>query len=167
MEKFVFEHSTPKTLLIKLNGNWDIPEGPNLINEVTSQLSSHPGIVQINLSISQELKWDSGRILFLLKLIKEFEHKNIYVARQELPQETWKLPVLALKAPQINISSQKARESFLDELGGKVIVLPDQVAVPKADQAFNADGSLKDAKQQLDVQNVGVQLAKILIRLGS
>ncbi len=49
----------------------------------------------------------------------------------------------------------------------KVLVLPDQVAVPKADQAFNADGSLKDAKQQSDVQNVGAQLAKILIKLGS
>ncbi len=121
MEKFVFDYSKPKTLLIKLNGNWDIPAGPDLINKVTSQLASHPDIVQINLSISQESKWDSGRILFLLKLIKEFEHKNVYVARKKLPQETWKLPVIALKAPQIDISSQKTRESFLDELGEKIL----------------------------------------------
>lgn len=49
----------------------------------------------------------------------------------------------------------------------KVLVLPDQIAVPKADQAFNPDGSLKDAKQQAAVQNIGSQLARMLIKLGS
>ncbi len=49
----------------------------------------------------------------------------------------------------------------------KVLVLPDQIAVPKADQAFTADGSLKDAKQHAAVQNIGSQLARMLIKLGS
>ncbi len=49
----------------------------------------------------------------------------------------------------------------------KVLVLPDQIAVPKADQAFNTDGSLKDAKQHSAVQNIGSQLARMLIKLGS
>ncbi len=47
----------------------------------------------------------------------------------------------------------------------KVLVLPDQMAVPKAHEAFNADGSLKDSKQQAAVQNIGSQLANILIKL--
>ncbi len=49
----------------------------------------------------------------------------------------------------------------------KVLVLPDQIAISKADESFNPDGSLKDAKKQAAVQNIGSQLAKILIKLGS
>ncbi len=47
----------------------------------------------------------------------------------------------------------------------RVIVLPDQIAVPKADEAFNADGSLKDPKQQASVENLGAHVARILARL--
>src|SRR5438132_865891 len=36
--------------------------------------------------------------------------------------------------------------SILSSIG--VIVLPDQIALPKANDAFNADGSLKDSKMQ-------------------
>jgi hypothetical protein len=36
--------------------------------------------------------------------------------------------------------------SILSNTG--VIVLPDQIAIAKVQEAFNADGSLKDSKQQ-------------------
>ena len=49
----------------------------------------------------------------------------------------------------------------------QVLVLPEQIAVPKAQEAFRADGSLKDAKQQAAVKNIGSQLARMLIKLGS
>lgn len=120
-EKLVFDYSTPKTLLIKLSGDWQISAGLLPINEVTSQLDSHPDIVQINLSVSQELKWDGGLISFLLKLIRECEHKNIHVACEGLPQEAQKLLALALKVHEKNISPQKASESFLEKTGEKVL----------------------------------------------
>jgi phospholipid/cholesterol/gamma-HCH transport system permease protein len=120
-EKLVFDYSIPKTLLIKLSGDWQISAGLLSTNEVTSQLDSHPDIVQINISVSQELKWDSGLISFLLKLIRECEHKNIHVAREGLPQESQKLLSLALKVHEKNISPQKASESFLEKAGGKVL----------------------------------------------
>jgi chromate reductase, NAD(P)H dehydrogenase (quinone) len=46
-----------------------------------------------------------------------------------------------------------------------VLVLPDQVAVPRAFEAFNPDGSLKDAKQQASVTGLGDKLARILMKL--
>lgn len=47
----------------------------------------------------------------------------------------------------------------------KVIVLPDQIAVPKAYEAFSEDGNLNDPKQQVGVENLGATLATIVAKL--
>ncbi|MGA9380566.1 MAG: NAD(P)H-dependent oxidoreductase [Phormidium sp.] len=47
----------------------------------------------------------------------------------------------------------------------KVIVLPDQIAVPKAYEAFNPDGSLKDPKQQESVEKLGANVANVVAKL--
>ncbi len=47
----------------------------------------------------------------------------------------------------------------------KVLVLPDQIALPKAYEAFNADGTLKDPKQQQSIEQLGDGLTKILLKL--
>lgn len=47
----------------------------------------------------------------------------------------------------------------------KVIVLPDQVAVSKAYEVFNGDGTLKDPKQQASVEKLGENVAKVLVKL--
>lgn len=46
-----------------------------------------------------------------------------------------------------------------------VIVLPDQIAVPKAHEAFDGEGSLKDAQQQANVQSLGKKLAETVRKL--
>jgi len=46
-----------------------------------------------------------------------------------------------------------------------VLVLPDQVAVPRAFEAFAADGSLKDPKQQSAVVKLGANVAAVLAKL--
>jgi chromate reductase len=46
-----------------------------------------------------------------------------------------------------------------------ITVLPDQVAVSKAHEAFTAEGSLADAKQQGSVKNLGALLAKHLAKV--
>ena len=47
----------------------------------------------------------------------------------------------------------------------KVIVLPDQVAVSKAHEAFNDDGTMKNPKQQEAVEKIGAGLAHFIARL--
>lgn len=47
----------------------------------------------------------------------------------------------------------------------KVIVLPDQIAVPKAYEAFNADGTLVDSKQQESVKSLGASVANVVAKL--
>jgi phospholipid/cholesterol/gamma-HCH transport system permease protein len=120
-EKLAFDYSIPKTLIIKLSGDWRISAGLIAVNEVASQLISHPDIAQINFNISQELKWDSGLISFLLKLVRECEGKNITVLKEGLPPETQKLLLLALKVHKKNIPIQKKHDSFLERSGDRVL----------------------------------------------
>lgn len=47
----------------------------------------------------------------------------------------------------------------------KVLVMPDQVAVPKANEAFNEDGSFKDVRQQAAIEKLGRDLVEIIKRL--
>ncbi|BAY50458.1 NADPH-dependent FMN reductase (plasmid) [Scytonema sp. HK-05] len=47
----------------------------------------------------------------------------------------------------------------------KVIVLPDQITVPKAYDAFNSDGILKDTQQQAAIEKLGSNLASTVAKL--
>jgi NAD(P)H-dependent FMN reductase len=49
----------------------------------------------------------------------------------------------------------------------RVLVIPDQIAIVKAHEAFNPDGSLKDSQQQGSVENLGAKVAQLLIKLQS
>ena len=49
----------------------------------------------------------------------------------------------------------------------QVLVIPEQIAVSKAHEAFSADGSLKNADQQTAVENVGNRLAKLLLKIAA
>ena len=53
--------------------------------------------------------------------------------------------------------------SILGNIG--VIVLPDQVTVPSASEAFDADGGLKDASLSAKVERLGKTLASVVARL--
>lgn len=44
----------------------------------------------------------------------------------------------------------------------RVIVLPDQMAISAAHEAFNADGALRDAKKQETIENLGRDLVAFL-----
>lgn len=46
-----------------------------------------------------------------------------------------------------------------------VLVIPEQIAIAKAHEIFNADGTLKDKKQEDQVKNIGAAVSKLLIKL--
>ena len=46
-----------------------------------------------------------------------------------------------------------------------VLVIPEQIAIAKAHEVFNSDGTLKDKKQEEQVKRIGANVAKLLIKL--
>lgn len=55
--------------------------------------------------------------------------------------------------------------SLLGNIG--VLLLPDQMAISKANEAFAEDGTLKDAKQQATIEGLGIKLTQLLQHLGT
>lgn len=47
----------------------------------------------------------------------------------------------------------------------KVLVIPDQIALPKAHEAFGSDGLLRDAKMQKSIEDVVANLVKVTLAL--
>ncbi|HEU5488022.1 MAG TPA: NAD(P)H-dependent oxidoreductase [Candidatus Nitrosotalea sp.] len=46
-----------------------------------------------------------------------------------------------------------------------VLVMPEQIAIARAHEVFNADGTIKDKKQEEQVKRIGASVAKLLIKL--
>ncbi len=55
--------------------------------------------------------------------------------------------------------------SILENIG--VLVIPDQVAIAKAHEVFNSDGTMKNKTQEDQVKNIGASVAKLLMKLNS
>ncbi len=53
--------------------------------------------------------------------------------------------------------------SILGNIG--VVVMPNQIALPKAQEAFNSDGSLKNPMDQAGIGKLGADLAAMLMKL--
>jgi len=124
-EKISFDYSAPKTLSLKLSGEWLISSGLPSVEEITSQLSSHPDTEQINFDTTQVNKWDSGIVSFALELTKECSAKNIRVVPDGLQQGVQKLLTLALKVHEKSLPQKKKEDNFLESVGGKVVYITD------------------------------------------
>ncbi|EGP94121.1 NADPH-dependent FMN reductase [Nitrosarchaeum koreense] len=55
--------------------------------------------------------------------------------------------------------------AILENMG--VLVIPTQVAISKAHEAFNLDGTMKDQKQEQQVKKIGANLAQMLLKLNN
>src|SRR5690606_10398433 len=53
--------------------------------------------------------------------------------------------------------------AILENMG--VIVIPNQMAISKAHETFNLDGTMKDQKQEQQVKKIGANLAQMLLKL--
>ncbi|MFB5638472.1 MAG: NADPH-dependent FMN reductase, partial [Nitrosarchaeum sp.] len=55
--------------------------------------------------------------------------------------------------------------AILENMG--VMVIPNQITISKAHEAFNLDGTMKNEKQEQQVKNIGARLAQILLKLNN
>lgn len=124
-EKLVFDYPDPKTLHIKIDGDWRISAGLPSTDTIAVELGGHAGITQITFSAAPEIKWDSGLISFLFELSKECENKSIKVQHKGMPQNIQKLLALAVSGIQKEMPPKEPAGSFFEKVGGKVLQIKD------------------------------------------
>ncbi len=121
LEKIVFDYTVPKTLRIKLRGDWQISGPLPAARDITAQFAGRADIAKIVFDSSEIKKWDSGLVSLLLQLARECKKKNIDIIREGLPQGAQKLLILALTEHEKNALPQIVKESFWSRIGDKAI----------------------------------------------
>ena len=120
-EKLTFDYSKPKTLRLKLSGDWRLGAGLPALNELLSQLDSHADVREIGFILSQDFKWDSAFIAFLFRLSQAAKQKNILLVTQGLPPQVDKLLKFTPPEAEKIVPHKIIKEPFLDSVGTRVI----------------------------------------------
>lgn len=120
--KISFDYSSPKTLRLKLSGDWQISAGHPAAAEVTAQLAAHGELENITFDVSDTFIWDSGLVSFLIQLSRECRRRNIHLTADGLPQKAGQLFMLASSA--MNSAARPhttSREPFFGMVGGRTL----------------------------------------------
>jgi len=121
-KKLVFDYSTPKTMRLKMSGDWQIGNGLPAASEVIAEMAIHAGLERIAFDVSETLKWDSGLVSFLIRLSKECGQRNIHFTHEGLPQGVQKLFTLSVSALNGAGRPHKvAAEPFFEKVGSKTL----------------------------------------------
>lgn len=120
--KLLFDFPAPKIMRIQLAGEWKITNELPAVSEVASQLAAHADLERIFFNAPNELKWDSGLVIFLLQLNKECRRKKIIFSQEGLPQNTRKLFASASSAMNGAIRPHRAAgKPFFEMIGNKAL----------------------------------------------
>ncbi len=126
-EKIVFDYSAPKTLRIKMRGNWQVSDSIPTAGEVIPELGGNVNIAQIVFDSSGLDKWDSGMVSFLLQLARKCQNEKIHIDLESLPQGAQKLLMLALAENKNNLPRETAQEPFYSKVGAKAIAFKEDI----------------------------------------
>jgi len=126
-QKIDLDYSIPKTLCIRVTGEWLGAAGIPNVNEVIAQAILPKDIQQLIFESTGMNKWDSGLVAFLFHLIRECQHKHIRVDFQGLPSGVQKLLKIALKVNEKIKIDKITKVSFLEWIADKILKFWDSV----------------------------------------
>jgi phospholipid/cholesterol/gamma-HCH transport system permease protein len=104
-------------LLVKLSGDWTIEQDIPSVEEVQKQVAELP-VHNLAFDAQHLGRWDSGLIIFLLKLLEQCGRRLIEVDRGGLPQGVQNMLDLATAVPEKKDARKAAeRKPFLVQVG--------------------------------------------------
>lgn len=93
------EQTTPTLMLLKLSGYWCIQcHLPNL-NKVSAAIAQHPETLQLQVNTEELVDYDSGLVIWLLKLEQLCHSHKISLDNQKLPDGVQRLISLSKEVP--------------------------------------------------------------------
>lgn len=112
------------TLLVKLSGRWKITEPLPSATDVQKSLQTAKGISRLAFDTKDLSTWDSGLLIFLIKILEICSKAKIEVTKEGLPEGAQRLINLATSVRnKREMRKEVKKESFLAMIGEKAIVL--------------------------------------------
>jgi len=117
-----FDLPDPKTLLIKLQGNWILRNKRPSIRTVHKEIESRNAIERVAFDTRGLMQWDSALLIFLTEIIKKASEQNIDLDKTGLPEGALKLLDLAAAVPEKKgARKETGKKPFLFQVGSESI----------------------------------------------
>ena len=115
-----------ESFVIHLGGDWKLENKLPDTGEVQKQLASGPKTARVSFETQSLTGWDSGLLIFLIKIVEHCAKKSINVDKGGLPQGVQRLFDLATAVPErMGARREVRRVSFLARVGESAIVFRD------------------------------------------
>lgn len=117
-----FRRPDEETLLIGIEGRWRLGNKLPSVDEVQQQLESDPGMRRIIFDAEKLTNWDSGLLIFLIKVIDRCDRSKIVVDKRGLPVGVQRLLALAAAVPEKkDVHRGKVSEPVFSRIGAYVL----------------------------------------------
>jgi len=109
--------SVPEGLVLHLSGSWRMQDGPPPPALVEAEWGDRPPPSRLGFDAREVTAWDSGFLVFVLKLVEAGTARGITVDRSGLPDGVRKLLDLAAAVPERDTKRRVAAPHFLERVG--------------------------------------------------
>jgi phospholipid/cholesterol/gamma-HCH transport system permease protein len=109
--------SVPEGLVLHLSGSWRMQDGPPPPALVEAEWGDRPPPSRLGFDAREVTAWDSGFLVFVLKLVEAGTARGITVDRSGLPEGVRKLLDLAAAVPERDTKRRVAAPTFLESVG--------------------------------------------------
>ncbi len=120
-EKLKFDFPVTATLRLTLSGRRLIFSGIPSLAGIIQQLSGRTDINKIIFSVTNDFKWDTSFVSFLVNLYQDCLSRKVSLVYDGLPQQAVKLLGISLRLRQKPVSRARLNEKFVDAVGEKTL----------------------------------------------
>ena len=117
------EYPEPSRILLKLSGNWAVTAHLPVIDKVVDAIQQHPDVELLDINATEVTKFDSGLVVWLIKVEKFCKEKNIDFHRANLPEGVQRLFYLSHEVPPRGFVHKVEDTSLLGIIGSSTIKL--------------------------------------------
>ena len=113
--------TTPEGAVLRLSGSWRMQDGLPLPALVEEQWGARQSAGRLAFDAHEVTAWDTGLLVFVLKMLEAATARGITVDRSGLPEGVRKLLDLAAAVPERDTKRDGEPQSFLERVGRSAI----------------------------------------------
>ena len=113
--------TTPEGAVLRLSGSWRMQDGLPLPALVEEQWGAPQSAGRLAFDAHEVTAWDTGLLVFVLKVLEAATARGITVDRSGLPEGVRKLLDLAAAVPERDTKRDGEPQSFLERVGRSAI----------------------------------------------